>query len=144
MARERRVLYNEPMRVTIRQKDLEMTDSLREYIDRKVVFPVRKRLKRLAQLDAATLDIEASRITHHHHKGMVYAVSASLAMANKLIRAEAADEEIHAACDALKDELTREIVAYKTKSRSILRRGARKAKQYLRFSPGAWFWRLRA
>ena len=127
------------MRVTIRQKDLEITPALREYITRKIVEPVQKWIKRMASPDAAILDIEASRITHHHHKGMVYAMSASLAIGTVLLRAEAVDTDIHPACDRLRDELIREIMAYKTRPFAKLKRSARRAKEYLRFSPGAWF-----
>jgi len=126
------------MRVTVRQKDVEMTPALREYIERKIVRPVEKRLKREASPDAVIFDIEAARISRHHHKGMVFCMSASLAIGALLIRAEAVDVEIHAACDRLKDELLREIVGYKTKPRSLLKRGARMAKQYLRINPAAW------
>ena len=126
------------MRVTIRHKDIELIDSLRGYIERKIVEPVEKRLKRDASSDAIILDIEAARISHHHHKGLVFCVSASFTIGTTLIRAEAVDAEIHAACDRLKDELLREITAYKTKPQSLLKRGARMAKQYLRINPAAW------
>ena len=139
MARWRRVLYNEHMRVNIRQKDIEGADSMREYIERKIVHPVQKRLKRLALSDMPILDIEISRITHHHHKGLVYAATATLVMGKKSIRAEATDMDMHAACDVLADELTREIVGYKTRQRSVFLRGARKAKQYISINPAAWF-----
>lgn len=138
MALLRHVLYNIHMRVTIRHKDIEMTDSLREHIERKIVEPVGKRLKREASSDAPILDIEAARISHHHHKGMVFCVSTSLTLGTTLIRAEAVDAEIYTACDRLKDELIREITAYKTKPLSLLKRGARMAKQYLRINPAAW------
>ena len=127
------------MRVTIRQKDMEVTDALREYAEQKIVRPVEKRLRQLTLSDAPILDIEISRITHHHHKGLVYAATATLALGRQVIRAEAAETDAHAACDALEDELTREIVHYKTRSQSLFRRGARRAKQYLRISPLAWF-----
>lgn len=138
MALTRHVLYNTGMRVTIRHKDINLTDSLREYITQKIVEPVGKRLKREASSDAPILDIEAARISHHHHKGMVFCVSASLTIGTKLIRAEAVDAEIYAACDRLKDELIREITVFKTKPHSLLKRGARMAKQYLRINPAAW------
>ena len=127
------------MRVTIRQKDVEITPALREYAEQKIVRPVEKRLRQLALSDAPILDIEISRITHHHNKGMVYAATATLALGKQVIRAEAAEVDAHAACDALEDELTREIVRYKTRSQSLFRRGARRAKQYLKINPAAWF-----
>jgi ribosomal subunit interface protein len=120
---------------------MEVTPALREYAEQKVVRPVQKRLAALALSDAPVLDIEISRITHHHNKGMVYAATATLTLGRHVIRAESAQTEAHAACDALADEITREIIRYRTKSQSLMRRGARRAKQYLRLSPSAWFGR---
>lgn len=128
------------MRVTIRKKNLELTGPLREYIERKIVQPVEKRLRQMDH-DSPILDIEVARTTHHHHKGLVYAVSVSLTLKDTLIRAEAADMDIHAACDALEDELTREIVAYKGKAQSLLKRGARQAKKDLHLAPEARLFR---
>lgn len=127
------------MRVNIRQKDMEIAPALREYAEQKIVRPIQKRLAELAVADAPVLDIEISRITHHHNKGLVYAATATLSFGKQVIRAEAAQTEAHAACDMLADEITREIVHYKTKSQSLMRRGARRAKQYLRINPAAWF-----
>ncbi len=129
------------MRVTIRQKNLELTDALREYIGRKIVRPVEKLLTRAGPGDAVILDIEVARTTHHHHKGMVYAVSASLAVGGKMIRAQAVDQEVHAACDALEDELTRELVGYKGRALSLLKRGARRIKKELHFARAARLFR---
>ena len=119
---------------------MELTDPLREYIERKIVQPVQKRLKQMDQ-DSPILDIEVARTTHHHHKGLVYGVSASLTLKDTLIRAETVDMDIHAACDTLEDELTREIIAYKGKALSLLKRGARKAKKDLNLAPAARLFR---
>lgn len=127
------------MRVTIRQKDVKVTDALRDYIERKIVHPAEKRLEGEGNYGEALMDIAVIRTTHHHHKGPVYAVSASITVKDGLIRAEATGEDVHAACDALEEELKREIVARKGKSLSLVKRGARAAKQYLRINPAAWF-----
>ncbi|MEK7082309.1 MAG: ribosome-associated translation inhibitor RaiA [Patescibacteria group bacterium] len=127
------------MRVNIRHKDIEITDSLREYLNMKIVRPVERLQKRAGADDALILDIEVARTTRHHHKGEVYRASATLALAGKTIRASAEDTEIHAACDALEDELKREITHYKTSSFSVLKRLGRRTKQLIRINPAAWF-----
>ena len=127
------------MRINIRHKDIEMTDSLREYVDTKIVRPVEKLLKRMGDSDMPILDVEVSRTTQHHHKGEVYRASATLALGGKAIRASAEDTDIHAACDTLEDELKREILHHKTSSLSVARRMGRRAKQLLRINPAAWF-----
>lgn len=126
------------MRVNIRHKDIEITDSLREYIERKIVDPVQKRLKRSSASDAPILDIEVARTTRHHHKGEVYRVSASLMLGKTVIRAEAEESEIHASCDALEDELKREIMRHTSGALSLAKRLGRRAKEFLRVTPGAW------
>ncbi|MDP3772430.1 MAG: HPF/RaiA family ribosome-associated protein [bacterium] len=129
------------MRTTIRQKDLEMTPSLAEYIEQKIVRPVRKHLRQHGEAsDGVLLDLEVGRTTHHHHKGLVYRASAGLTLQDgKNFRVEAVETDIRVACDAVGDELTREIVHHKGRTLSLLKRSGRRAKQYLRIDPVAWF-----
>ena len=129
------------MRVNIRHKDIEITDSLREYVDEKIVRPVEKLLKRADDSSDPVLDIEVSRTTQHHHKGEVFRASATLALGHRTIRASAEDTDIHAACDTLENELKREITRYKTSSLSIAKRLGRRAKQLMRINPSAWLGR---
>lgn len=127
------------MRLTLRQKDLELTDALREYVARKIVRPTERLLKRAGPEDTVMLDVEVARTTRHHHKGEIYRASATLSLAGRTIRASAEDTEIYAACDALEDELKREIMHLKTSSFSVLKRLGRRAKQIIRINPAAWF-----
>ena len=129
------------MRVTIRQKDIEITPTLHEYIEQKIVQSVGKFLKHEGEKGMPLLDIEVARTTHHHKKGQVYRVSATLTMGKKLIRAEVEEEEVHAACDLLEDELKREITSYKSKSFSVFKRFARRIKKELRFDKAARLFR---
>ncbi|TSC68828.1 MAG: Uncharacterized protein G01um101466_301 [Parcubacteria group bacterium Gr01-1014_66] len=122
------------------QKDIEVTPALREYIDQKIVRSAEQLLnKRQNMSDVPLLDIEVERTTQHHQKGMVYRVGVKVVYEGKSIRTEATHEEVHAACDLVEDEMKRKIIAQKSRGFSLLKRGARRAKQYLRFHPSAWF-----
>ena len=125
------------MRITVRQKDLEITPSLQEYIEKKVVQPVQKFLKRSAGADLPVLDIEVGRTTKHHHKGNVFHASATLTLGKKVIRADATDADIHAACDTLENELKREIDTFKSKTSAVQKRAARAVKQQTHYSRSA-------
>ena len=127
------------MRVTIRQKDLEITPALRAYIDAKVIQPVQKLIQRDAAGDRSLLDIEVERTTHHHRKGAVYRIEANLTLARRFIRAEAVAEDMRAACDVLEQELRREITSYKARAFSLMKRIARRVKRELRFDRAARF-----
>lgn len=125
------------MKITIRQKNLEITSALQEYIVRKVINPVEKFLKRNMTRDAPILDIEMSRTTKHHRKGQVYRASAGLTLGKTVLHAEAEDRDIHAACDSLENELKREIDGFKSKISAVSRRKARAVKRDTRYSAGA-------
>ncbi len=125
------------MRTTIRQKDLEITPSLQEYIERKIVQPVGKFLKRNVATDLPVLDIEVGRTTRHHHKGNVFHASATLTIGRRVIRADATDADIHAACDTLENELKREIDTFRSKASAVQKRAARAIKQQVRYTKAA-------
>ena len=129
------------MRVAIRSKNLDITPSLRNYVEAKVLGPVRKLLRGAAETDLPMLDLEFSRATRHHQKGRVYYAEANLTLGKRVLRAEATEEDIRVACDVLKDELDRAIRRFKNQSIARGRRDARRAKKELRFDPAARFYR---
>lgn len=129
------------MRITIRQKNIEMTPALREYIEKKVIAPAKKLLARSAGGDLPVLDIEVSRNTKHHRKGKVFQADASLSVGKTLIRAEAEDVDVRSACDLLESELRREITTFKSRRRARDLRGAREAKKDIRFDSAARLYR---
>lgn len=127
------------MRITIRQKNLEITPALATYVESKVVKPVRRLLKWVSEKELPILDLELGRSTRHHQKGKVYQARASLALDGKLLRAEVDDVDIRTALDLLQEELEREILSYKNRLTALARRGSRQAKRLLRFAPAARF-----
>ncbi len=129
------------MRVTIRQKNLEITPALRVYIESKLLKPVRRLLKNAAGEALPILDLEFGRSTRHHRKGKVYHVEANLSLDGALLRAEIDDEDIRASCDLLAEELERQIVTYRGRARARERRGARRAKKDTHFDPAARLYR---
>lgn len=119
------------MRITIRKKNLDITPALREYMDEKIVRPIGKLLKRAAGYDLPILDMEVERTTQHHRKGDVYRAEANLTIGGHMIRAEAVDMDIRAACDAVHDELAREIKTFKEKNETLTKREGRRVKEDL-------------
>lgn len=120
------------MRITIRQHNFKITPAFDAYIRQKIVRLAERLLKREELSGAVVMDIEVERTTRHHRKGMVYRVEVNIILRKKMLRAEATDEDPRAACDLLEEELKREIRGYKTRSRAVAKRGARKAKRALR------------
>ena len=129
------------MRVTIRQKNIEITPALHTYIESKILRPVKKNIQGIVAGELPVLDLEFGRTSNHHHKGKVYHVAASLTFGKKLLRAEVDAEDMRSACDFLEAELGREIVSFKSRRRAIDRRGSRRVKKDLRFDPAARVYR---
>lgn len=130
------------MRVTIRQKNLEVTPALREYIEKKIIAHIEKIVKGRTLSVLPILDLEVARTSRHHRKGVdVYSISATLTLNGKVLRAQAEAEDARSACDLLQGELEREVVKFRSRAQTLLKRGARKAKKDLNFDPAARLYR---
>lgn len=129
------------MRISIRQKNLELTAPLREYIEMKIVRTVERMLKDASASELPILDVEVERTTNHHRKGMVYRIGVNLSLGGQVLRAEALDEDVRAACDIVEEDLSRKILRLKGRKMSIMKRFARAAKKAMRFDSAARFWR---
>lgn len=125
------------MRITIRQHNFTITPAFDAYIRQKIVRPVEKLLSSGRESAIPICDIEIERTTRHHRKGMVYRAEANITIGKKMLRAEAIDENPRAACDILEEELKREILKHKEKSRALTKRSACKTKRTTRYAPAA-------
>ena len=99
------------MHIDIRAKDIELTDPLREYIQKRV-GGLTKYLKRFDE-DTLLAEVEVARTTQHHRSGNVYYAEVNLTVPGKLLRATHKAEDIRAAIDKVRDILQREIRKYK-------------------------------
>ena len=101
------------MNIDIRTKNLDLTDSLREYVDKKIGSLD----KYLQRFDESTIraDVELARTTKHHKSGNVFYAEVNLEISGDLLRATHKDEDIRASIDKVRDILQREIRKYKNK-----------------------------
>lgn len=121
------------MRVILHKKNLEITPALQDFVEKKLVEPVRKRLKGLPEEELPILEIEVGRPSRHHLKGRVYHLEANLSLGKNLLRAEVDNEDVRAGCDILKDELLQKLTNYKNKQETVLKKKARRAKEEMVF-----------
>ena len=129
------------MRVIIHQKNLVITPALNVYIEAKLLKPLRRLLKSYLGKELPILGLEFGRTTCHHRKGKIYHAEVNLFLDGKLLRAEVDDEDIRAACDLLEEELERQILVYKNRTRALYKWGARRVKKEMRFDAAARFYR---
>jgi len=116
--------------IQIKTTNYELTEATREILEKRLAT-----LERLLPKDEATTicEVELSKITEHHHAGKIYRVEVNLSFGGKLIRAEATEETIESAIDQVKGQLKTELRKMNDKGESLFRRGARRAKEMLRF-----------
>lgn len=129
------------MRVNIRQKNIEVTQALREYIEEKIIRVAEKFLQKQSSTDLPILDVEVERTTAHHRKGEIYRVAIRLCAGTQCFHANAQDIDVRAACDRVEEDLCRELYGKKNRITAMFRRGARVFKKNMRFDPAARFWR---
>jgi len=114
------------MRISLKGTNLELVDSIRVYVEKKIINTVERLLARPPE--AVSLDIEVGKTTKHHKSGKVFRAEVNLSMGKKLLRAESLGENLHEAIDLLEEEIEREIKKFKGKRRALALKGARKLK----------------
>ncbi len=118
------------MKINIKATNLELTPELENYL--------RERIGHFDKLIAGNPDaeglmqVELARETMHHKQGVIFKAEYNLRANGKNFRAVATEEDIRAAIDLARDELTREITSAKQKRATLVRRGARRVKDFLK------------
>lgn len=117
------------MILNIKATKTTLTPSLREYIEKKL-----KALDKLigGDADGAMVRVEIGRTTNHHKKGEVYRAEIKVALGKTSLYADASDEDIYAAIDAVKDEVVRELKTFKAKTGDKKKAGGRAVKKMIK------------
>lgn len=116
------------MDINIKATNLELTPSLRTFIEDKM-GSLQKLLMRFDADGAVGIWVEVGRSTRHHKKGPVYLAEADVRLPGKIIRAGKEDFDLWAAVDVLKDDLKVEIKKYKDRMLKIGKTDARARKR---------------
>lgn len=101
------------MKLTIKGTNIKLTDSIREYIDKKIGG-----LEKFVQSVGGEVEcwVEVERTTYHHQSGDIFRAEAQIRLPGaSSIRAEASEWDLHQAIDKVKDELQRQLKRYKRK-----------------------------
>jgi len=119
------------MRINLKATHTKLTPAVEERIAR-----ICERLEKLANVrdpDALTCAVEVGKITEHHRKGNVYRAEINFVAAGKYFRAVTEGETEVAALDLAHDEIKRELVHWKHKNQSLVRRLGARFKEW-------WHW----
>lgn len=118
------------MNVNIKTTNLELTDSIRDYLDKKMA-QVEKFIK--APSTEPIADIEIGKTTNAKNSAEdLFKAEINLQIGGNLYRYSAEEAELYAAIDKMKDQIIREIRKEKEKKRDFFRRGALRMKEMIR------------
>ncbi|MEJ0021048.1 MAG: ribosome-associated translation inhibitor RaiA [Candidatus Doudnabacteria bacterium] len=109
------------MNIAIKATNLDLTPSIKEYVEEKVGA-----LDKFISVLEGKVELERDR---HHHSGEVFRAEIMLVMSGKLMRADAEAEDIYAAVDLVIPKLKEQISKFKDKKTTLFRRGGRTAKK---------------
>lgn len=118
------------MNLTIKATGVDLTDSLRAYIDTKAAVLVKFLPKQASEIIA---DLEIGRTTNHHKNGDVFKAEINITLpGEKMIREVVLEEDVYTAIDVLQDKVADRLSTLKDKRQSFVKRGARTLKNLLR------------
>jgi ribosomal subunit interface protein len=115
------------MKINTKATSITLTPSISEYIEKKVMP-----LDKFFQVGEALMNVEVGRTTRHHKSGEIFRAEIRVSYNGQEYYSVAEAEDLYAAIDEVKDEITRELSSGKKKSLHLLRRGGAKIKELLK------------
>lgn len=123
------------MKIIIKTKNLELTDFLDQYINKKI-GTLEKFLKNFKDLNnnifIPEIFVEIEKETRHHRKGDLFVAKTQIILPNKSLIAKAKGDDLLLAIVKVKDELQEEIKKYKSKKIDLKIKNKRIAKEILK------------
>lgn len=112
----------------IKATNIELTDAIREYAEKKVDVLVRF----IDKEKEALAEIEVGKTTNHHNKGEIFRAEINLTMGDKQFRAVSETTDLYAAIDQMKDQIVREVKNARSRGRALFRKGHQKVKDIMK------------
>jgi len=125
------------MKINFKATNLELTSETLDYCREKL-----DGLDKLLAVDESVfLEVELGKTTRHHKQGEVFRAEMNLRTAGRRFRSEAVAEDLYTAIDEVKDELSSEVKRYRKKRGTLIRRGGRLVKDFIRGVYNYRWWR---
>tara|TARA_Y100001935_G_C17206634_1_gene457908 strand:+ start:512 stop:880 length:369 start_codon:yes stop_codon:yes gene_type:complete len=118
------------MKINIKATNMDLTDAIREYVEKKLSQVDEKLISK--DNTSAMCDVEVGKTTNHHKKGDIFRAEFNLHVDGIYIRAESKQQNLYAAIDTAKDELFRSLRSKKNKGKDKKRKGMSHIKRLLK------------
>ena len=117
--------------VKIKSTNLTLLPEVEGYIRTKIQM-LEKFFKHYAEEGDLLFEVEIGKTTEHHRSGDVFRAEINFTAPGVYFRSESLKDDLYAAIDEAKDELSRELRKSKNKSINLLKRGGAALKNLLR------------
>lgn len=116
------------MNINIKATNVEISEQLSTYLTDKL-----ESVKHFlgSPGEEVSAKVELGRETKHHRQGDLFRAEINLHLPGKNLRAVGRGEDLFVAMDQMRDEIVREITSYRSKQKTLLRRGGRALKNFL-------------
>lgn len=107
------------MHISIKATNLELTDAIRDYIEKKMDMAE----KFLGSAQVISCDYEVELTTNHHQKGQIFRAEVHLALDHETIWVDETSDDLYKAIDLVKDKLIDLLKKHKEKHLAKRREG---------------------
>lgn len=117
------------MNIKVQATNMKLTDDIQEYLNKKLAH-----FENYLDQNGgnALCEVELEKTTDHHKQGDIYRAEINVTDDGRHHRAASRQENIYAAIDEVKDEMSRELRKSKGKHMTLVRRGGAKVKAMLK------------
>lgn len=119
------------MKIKITTTNIELTNAIESYVDEKMLSVEKFAVPH--ENEEPILEVEIGKSNNHHQSGDVFRAEVNMRLRGKHFRTTSEKDDLYAAIDDVRNELVRELSSYKEKTRTLVRKGAGRIKDMLRF-----------
>ena len=106
---------------------MDLTEALRAYVEKKI-----RPLEKLIDKEGTLATVDIGKTTNHHQSGPVFKAEIILKAYGKSFTVIVEKEDLYAAIDEMKDEITETVTSFRDKKKDLARDGARTIKNMTR------------
>lgn len=115
------------MNTNIKATNLELTDAIRDYVEKKV-----ESLEKFLNNDNVQVQVEVAKTTNHHKHGEVFKAEMDIRADGKKFFTVSEGEDLYATIDEAREAMMRELTHTKDRDRTLYKRGAASVKKMLK------------
>lgn len=116
------------MKIITKSHEVEVTDAISNYLQDKFDSIARH----VGDKENIEADVEFGKTSEHHKNGNIFRIKTNLKLGSKKIHVECIGSDVYAVIDQTKEKLLDEIAHHSDKDRSLIRRSARRFKQFFK------------